>query len=336
MSKRKYTEKNVDWLLEHAGAPVRYLTHYYLLRSKKDTPQMNGLWHAVEDDEEVVDIFSKQLPDGSWCAGGAWANPPSYAPKGGCTPVSPKYVTTAWLLWLLGDMGFNMRDKRIRRACDNIFAYQRKDGYIAETRPDSYKAGSKWTMMPCRFAIILIGLGKVGAADDHRFDRSYDLLAGWQQSDGGWILQKHKEEHGWDRSCPWSTFHATYALYASQRKKYRKNVQRGLDFLLHHLSGKDPDDIRRFFYHGHSTVHELLMFTEYGVGEHAKPVKTIQNWLMEMYDSQQGCFLYRGKPVSRYSCREDAMDPRVARYRLHHLIEPDWFTYYMTRIAVLR
>ena len=296
---------------------------------------MRRLWQTVERDEEVKDVFGKQQLDGSWCAGGAWAQPPSYEPKGGCTPVSPKYVTTAWLLWMLGDMGFDVRDERIQKACDYVLSYQYRNGYIAEEHSDRYDMpANTLPPMPCRFSIILIGLSKVGAAAEPRARRSYDLLTRWQNDDGGWTLEKHREEQNWDRSCPWSTFHATYALYAAQRKKYHKNVIRGLRFLLWHLSQKKPEEIRRFFYHGHSTVHELLMFSAFGFNFRTKPIKTVWDWLMEMYDKENGHFVYSGKPVSQFRRRRDAMDSRVAKYRLHHLIETDWLTYYITNIAV--
>jgi hypothetical protein len=54
---------------------------------------------------------------------------------------------------------------------------------------------------------------------------------------------------------------------------------------------------------------------------------------MTMYRADEGCFRYIGKPISKYSNREDGMDARVAKYRLYHLIEDDWLTYYMTRIG---
>jgi hypothetical protein len=336
MLSKKQIKKNIEWLMANARAPVQYLTHRFLLNKKKDSLKVKKLWNTVLRDEEVVDIFAKQRSDGSWCAGGAWAQPPSYEPKGGCTPVSPKYVTGAWVLWLLGDMGFDIRDRRIKKACDCILSFQSRNGFISETRTGAYDVDiTKLPYMPCRFSIMLIGLGKVGAGADPRTEKSYELLVRWQQDDGGWVLQKHREEHDWGRSCPWSTFHATYALHATKRKKYNKNVQKGLNFLLHHLSQKKPDDIRKFFYHGHSTVHELMMFSEHGIGMKTKPVKVIMDWLLSMYDKETGCFVYRSKPISHYSFRKDGMDSRVAKYRLHHLVETDWFTYYMTKIMLI-
>jgi len=75
------------------------------------------------------------------------------------------------------------------------------------------------------------------------------------------------------------------------------------------------------------------MFSEFHVGLEEKPVQAMLEWLMTMYCPDEGCFKYTGKPISKYSRREDGMDSRVAKYRLYHLIEDDWLTYYATRIG---
>jgi hypothetical protein len=327
-------DKNIEWLMQNASAPVRYLTHRYLLNSDPESADARELWREVQKDRDVLDIFAKQKPDGSWCAGGPWASPPWYIPKGGCTPVSPKYVTTTWILQILGDMGFDMQDKRIKKACDYVFSFQCRNGLIAEADKDKYEVDLQMlNNMPCRFSLMLIGHGKVGAICDPRLAKSYDLLVRWQREDGGWILEKHKVERGWDRSCPYSTFHATYALHLARKEKYRASVEKGLMFLLDHLSHKEESTIKKFFYHGHSIMHELLMFSEYDIGMQAEPIRTILGWLLEMYKVREGRFIYSGKPIAEYSRRNDGMDSRVARFRLYHMIESDWLTYYMTRVS---
>jgi hypothetical protein len=333
MLSMKEIEKSIEWLQKNASAPVRYLTHRHILDVDPSSVDAKRLWQEVQRDEDVVEIFAKQTTDGSWCVGGPWALAPPYIPKGGCTPVSPKYVTTTWILQILGDLGFDMQDKRVRKACDYVLSFQCTNGFIAESDKNKYEVdASLLDSMPCRFSLMLIGLGKVGAGQDARLEKSYDLLARWQRDDGGWILEKHKVERNWNRSCPYSTFHATYALHVGNSRKYREPVRKGLRFLLDHLSQKQETEIKRFYYHGHSTIHELLMFSEFGVGMHEKPVRAILQWLSEMYNAEEGCFVYNGKPIAKYSRRKDGMDARVAKYRLYHLIERDWLTYYMTRI----
>ncbi len=75
------------------------------------------------------------------------------------------------------------------------------------------------------------------------------------------------------------------------------------------------------------------MFSELQVGLEEEPVQALLEWLMTMYHPDEGYFKYTGKPISKYSRRQDAMDSRVAKYRLYHLIEDDWLTYYATRIG---
>ena len=334
MISKKQIKNNIRWLVANACAPVKLLTHRYILDEEENSQTVKRLWEEVEKDREVAEIFSKQRQDGSWCAGGLWALPPQYLPKRGYTVVSPKYVTTAWILPILGDIGFDIKDERIKRACEYIYSFQCKNGFIAETDVEKYDVDvDKLHNTPCRFAIILIGLGKVGAGSDPRVRKAYDLLVKWQREDGGWILQMHKEQRNWTRSCPYSTFHATYALYVAKDKKYYPSVRKGLDFLVNHLSQKDEDEIKKFFYHGHSTIHELVMLSEYGIGMSSNPIRALLEWLLEMYHEDEGCFVYRGKPVSKYSRRKDGMDSRVARYRLYHIIETDWLTYNLTKIA---
>jgi hypothetical protein len=334
MLSKKQIENNINWLLKHGSSPVQYLTHRFLLNKRENTPEAKKLWQKLEKDTQVIELFTKQNRDGSWCAGGSWSLAPSYIPKDGCTPVSPKYVTTAWILPLLGDIGFDIKDKRIKKACDYILSLQCRNGFIPESDKNRYDVDvNELQNMPCRFAIIMIGFGKVGMGNDLRVKKAYDLLVHWQRNDGGWVLEMHREKCHWTRSCPWSTFHATYALYTSGVKKYKQYVRKGLTFLLHHLSQKDENNLKKFFYHGHSTIHELLMFSEYGIGITAKPINIILTWLLEMYHEKEGCFVYNGKPISRYSRRKDGMDSRVAKYRLYHIIETDWLTYYLTKIA---
>jgi len=323
---------NIAWLLSNGSPPIKYLTHVHLLRTPPNSEGMRTLWQQVETCEEAEEIFSKQEKNGSWYAGGSWSLQPSYLPQDGWDPFNPKYVTAVWILPLLGEMGFSVRDSRIRKACDYVLSsgYFRHPIFQSSARTD-YSAVD---ISPCRFAQYLIALGAVGLANDPRVRTGYALLLQKQREDGGWALEQHFKERNWTRSCPYSSFHAAMALYRSGEEAYKGALLKALEFLIWHLSTKDAEEIQRFFYHGHSTVHELLMFSEFRVGSKEKPVQTILEWLMSMYRADENCFRYTGKPISKHSQRRDGMDARVAKYRLHHLIEDDWLTYHLTRIGM--
>jgi hypothetical protein len=323
---------NIAWLLSNGSPPIKYLTHIHLLRTPPYSEEIMALWQQVETSKETEEIFSKQEKNGSWYAGGSWALKPSYMPKDGWDPYNPKYVTAVWILPLLGEMGFTVRDRRIQKACDYVLSngYFRHPIFLGSAETDF----SEIDISPCRFAQYLIALGMVGLANDRRARIGYEYLLQKQREDGGWALEQHFRERNWTRSCPFSSYHATMALYHSGEEAYKGALIKALEFLVWHLSTKDTDEIRRFFYHGHNTVHELLMFSELRVGLQEKAVQTILEWLMNMYRANEGCFRYISKPISKYSLQRDGIDARVAKYRLHHIIEDDWLTYYLTRIGI--
>jgi hypothetical protein len=329
-------KKTIAWLMNNATPPVRYLTGRYLLKMPAGSKVLSSLRREVETFKDTEEIFAKQKDDGSWCSGGSWAMKPSYqqkSKKGGYDPESPKYVTAIWVLPLLGDMGYTAGDARIRKACEYILSYEALPSYYRifndpSLSPDYGKSG-----ICGRFFQRLAAFGKVDFTDDRRVKRGYAAIVSAQREDGGWASQNCVDKNHWTRCCPFSSYHAALALYSSRKKEYEKSLIKALEFLVWHLSTKKPEEIRRFFYHGHSTIHELLMFAELKVGWESKPVRVMQEWLKEMHRSDEGCFQYDGKPVSQYSRHDDGMDARVAKYRLYHLIEDDWLTYHAARIA---
>jgi hypothetical protein len=332
-------ERSIDWLLENGSAPVRYMTLLRIVGEDPSTAEMRELWEEAGSHPENLEMFSKQKSDGSWCSGGSWAPKPSYVPRGGCTPVSPKYVTTSWLLSLLGDLGYTVLDPRIAKAVKYVLGYQRPNGVLTENHDpftdEDYEENPR--NVPCRMSIQLTGLAKVGAAGDPRVRRGLDVLLSWQREDGGWVQEGHRDGtvapyKMWTRSCPWVTFFTCSALHASRLPEYRKALRRGLSFIVWHLNQKKTSDTRRFFWHGHEPVRELVMLAENGFGRDEPAIENLLVWLERMYQPETGSYLYNGKPISKMTLREDGGNPRVMKYRLHHLIEEDWLTYWMTRV----
>jgi hypothetical protein len=332
-------ERSIEWLLENGSAPVRYMTLLRIVGEDPASPEMRELWREAQRDPDGVEAFSKQRPDGSWCTGGSWAPKPSYIPLSGCTPVSPKYVTTSWLLNILGDSGYTIADPRVAKAKEWILGFQRPNGVLTENHnpitADDYDENPR--NVPCRMSIQLTGLAKVGAANDLGVRRGFEVLLRWQREDGGWVQEGHKDgtvapyKH-WTRSCPWVTYFTCTALHAGRLPEHREPLRRGLDFIVWHLNQKKRSDIRRFFWHGHEPVKELVMLAENGFSRDEPAVENLLEWLEAMYRPETGSYRYNGKPVSKMTLREDGGDPRVMKYRLYHLIEEDWFTYWMTRV----
>ena len=325
-------DHTINWLLANGSPTIQYLTHKHLLKTSSGSPEMLALWQHMETCPAALEILSKQEPDGSWYSGGSWALKPSYLPAGGWDPYNPKYVTSVWILPLLGEMGFTVLDPRIRKACEYVLTH----GYFLNPIFEQLQTLDLRTadLSPCRFAQYLFALASVGLANERQVIIGYDYLLQMQRSDGGWALPQHILERNWTRSCPFSTYHAVMALYHSGNPAYRGALVKGLEFLAWHLSTKEDVDFGKFFYHGHSLLRELLVFSEFGIGLDSIAIHTIIEWLSSMYSPQEGCFRYPGKPISQYSHHLDGMDHRVAKYRLYHLIENDWLTYHLTRVGL--
>jgi hypothetical protein len=331
MLTRRQIQESTSWLLENGSPAVQFLTHRGLLETPPGSKKLSTLWKNVETSDEAAEIFCKQKPNGSWCSATPWAARPSYIPAAGYSPFTPKFVTTVWVLSALGDMGLTVRDARIKKATEYVLDFQWPSGLFSRFNvnkaaqrlaPDRPSRNS-----PCELGIYLVALGKVGMGKDPRLKRSYGLLLRWQREDGGWVAQKHKEERNWTRSCPASSHGGAMALYHSRRPEHEQALRKALGFLVWHLSIKREDEIRRFFYHGHNMVKELLALSELGVGLKERPVRMLLDWLAGMRRPHEAHFSFSGRRPTKSSRGWE-------RYHSYHLVEDDWLTYYATRIAV--
>jgi hypothetical protein len=252
-------------------------------------------------------------------------------------------------------MGFTVDDERIRKSCEYML---QETGSYRHT-PDSAQEAANCCGL---YAIPLRAYASVGMASDERLQRGWDWLALCQRTDGGWLNPNHLAESSrpsktkgrwpWDRSCVWGSFFAIQALFYAGNAYSRRALPAALEFLLWHLSQKNPEHIQTWVYHGHNTVKELLMFSEAGIDMGVQPIQALLDWLKGYYMPSEGVFRTRDKPSSNFVRHVSAIikesedkygaaywrtiaktSAPVLRYHLYHLVEDDWLTYYLTRIA---
>ena len=331
-------EKCIEWILEKASAPVQYMTQLKVLGEKENAKKLMEAWQKVVEDPLSKYIFEKQQPDGSWFTGGPWYPPPSYVQKGGYTAVSPKYVTTVWILRILGDMGYTIKFPEVKKAVDYVFKWQLDNGVITEDRRLLGKPSEKNPVnVPCRMNIMMDGLSRVGASKDPRYESSIKRLIMWQREDGGWLSEGHKDGSNapykiWDRSCPWSSYFALSALYHSNLSKYKEELIHALNFQLWHLEQKNEIEIRKTFFHGHEPIDELKMLTDLHLGLESNQIKNLIQWLKEMYEPELNHFRFKNQKKFKPVKRADKVSKQVMKYRNFHLIEDDWLTYHILKI----
>ena len=350
-------EACTTWLLDNASPAVKYLTHRHILKANPDSEAMEGLWKGVQDSTEAKLIFSLQHEDGSWFSGGPWG-PRGYRRQSGhgYTASRPKFVTTAWILPFLGEMGFTYRDRRIRKSCEYILTeVQYPDSLLDYTAQERNCCGLE--------AVPLRAFASVGMAADARLRGGWERLNLCQREDGGWLNPNHLPDSRtpsqtvgrwpWSRSCAWGSFFAVQALYYAKGQGFDAHLTAALEFMRWHLCQKDERHIQTWVYHGHNLVKELLMFSEAGFDLQAQPLQAVLEWLKAYYRPTEGMFRTQEKSIPNFVRHLSVVikdfeqchgpdywetvaktSPPVLRYHLYHLVEDDWLTYYLTRIAV--
>lgn len=349
-------EKSTGWLLENASLPVQYLTRRHILKADPQSGPMKELWSRVQRGREAQEILDRQNEDGSWFSGGPWG-PMGYRRQTGpgYTLSRPKFVTTAWILPFLGEMGFTAADERVRTSCEHMLQHLDFSGPAPDSPPASVNCCGL-------YAIPLRALASVGLGADERLQAGWERLVTCQRADGGWLNPNHLADSPtpaktrgrwpWDRSCVWGSFFAVQALYYADQTPYRRAWPAALEFLLSHLARQDPQHIQTWVYHGHNTVQELLMFSEAGFDMRTPPIQALLDWLKGYYRPGEGAFRTQDRPIPNFVRHISAIvrdfegrygagywgtiaktSALVLRYHLYHLVEDDWLTYYLTRIA---
>jgi hypothetical protein len=358
-------ERNIGWLLRNSSAAVCWLTRRDILGDDPQAASMKELAREVQRSDATAELFSGQAADGSWCMAGPWGRV-AYKTKDrvGYSFASPKYVTTAWLLPFLGEIGFDHGDERIRRACEYLVREVAQDQYYTAWReivlhgraPGRYgKAvmfdaeAEQWNCCGT-WALPLRALASVGMGADARLSEYWQALRMCQRRDGGWLRpdhlpaspSPHPSKWPWQRSCPQGTHEAARALSLSPEAKDQRALVRALEFQLWHLAQKDEREICTWYFHGHNMVRELLMFSAYGIAAQREPLPTILEWLLRMYDAEAGVFRSQGESCTSYAAliaavqrsRQSVHSARVLRYEMFHLLEDDWLTFHLTRAAI--
>ena len=250
----------VDWLLEEDNPSVRYFTLRDILDLPEDRAELNDAKEVIGGSKKVARIFRRQKPGGYW--------------ESEALPYHPKYRATYWQLIVLGFLGLDRRDERVRRTVEYIWRFQHEDGgfcsmkkegarieYEAvkarmERRGQSPSPFEEWapgeikeSEMSCLTGNVCTSLIRMGYAEDKRVRRALDWLVEVQNMDGGWLCpywRAHiRDKHG----CFMGTITPldAFAVYPERLRtpKMKEAISRGAEFLLmHRLYKADHHDFR--------------------------------------------------------------------------------------------
>ncbi len=239
----------VYWLLERENPSVRYFTLRDVLGYSEKDPEVEEAKAAIKRYEKVSKIFSKQKPDGYW--------------ESAEQPYQPKYKSTYWQIMILGQLGLDKTDERVRKACEYIFRFQLEEGGFSEFGEEGAKREYRWVKeralkrgkepppfgawaeekireyeMSCLTGNVAASLIRLGYAEDGRVRRALNWLVKTQNEDGGWLCpywKAHiKDKHG----CFMGTITPLDAFSEVpeelKTKRMMKAIEKGVEFLLMH------------------------------------------------------------------------------------------------------
>jgi len=238
-----------DWLLERDNPSVRYFTLKDILDHSDASPEVEEARRSIGGWGKVSRIFAKQRHNGSW--------------ESVDQPYLPKYRGTYWQVMILGQLGLDRGDERVRRACEHIFKFQLGEGGFAmfaeegarrEYELKMKRATAKGKGLPpfhvwakeviregelsCLTGNIATALIRLGYGEDERVSRALDWLVDVQNADGGWLCPYWKahirDRHGCFMGAI-TPLDAFSEVPSGQRTPgMRDSVERGVEFLLMH------------------------------------------------------------------------------------------------------
>lgn len=251
-------ESPLDWLLEESNPSIRYFTLRDILDKKEDNSEVLIAKKAIPLSSIVTKILTKQKPEGYW--------------EDPISPYIPKYKSSYWQIMILGHLGMDKTDARVRKACEFIFRFQQDEGgfscYSLEQLLREYerrkKQGRKPPPVPadewaaqiyyqqqisCLTGNMSAALIRIGYKDDPRVKKALEWLVKIQMEDGGWQCP-YWPVHAKDKhSCFMGTACAMEAFSEIPKqdltKEMKKTIEKGAEFLImHRLFKADHHDYK--------------------------------------------------------------------------------------------
>jgi len=223
----------IDWLLEKDNPSVRYFTLTDILGKPEDDPVVKKTKKKIMKIGVVPKILDRQED------GGYWGNSGDFY-------IRSKYKGTVWQLIILAEYGVDVRDRRIKKACEFIFKFSQDtiSGGFSYKSSKIGTGGRHNGVIPCLTGNIVWSLIKFGYLEDIRVKHGIECIVNYQRFDDGidkspkgWPYDKF--ERCWGRhTCHMGAVKALKALVeipANKRSSDVKNtIKKGAEYILKH------------------------------------------------------------------------------------------------------
>jgi hypothetical protein len=228
----------LTWLLEEDGANpgVRYFALQGLLGKAQDDPEVTRARRGVMSTGPVPVILDAQEPEGYWVKAG-----PGYFPQ---------YRGTVWAVTMLGQLGADGADERIRKGCRYVLEHS-----IDKNGAFSMSAIPSQAIL-CLNGHLLASLLDLGWAGDDRVERALEWVARVVTGEGvapaeerGAPLHYLKSAtcgpgfccgYNAKKPCAWGAVNVLRAFSKMPGDARTPLIQRAIDAGLEFLLSKDP------------------------------------------------------------------------------------------------
>lgn len=219
MEKHFTTEMQLmDWLLEPENPNVRYFTLKKINRTSVNDTDMKKIQEEIINSSPVKEILALQRPSGYW--------------DNDESATTPMYVSTAYQLILLAELGANWIQPEIKRAVGIVFDQAQDECGAFPYESDRYEKHKPFDFI-CLDAMVSYGLiGLEVPYSDRRMRKAVDHIATALGS-GDYRCRFNK-----GAECTWGVVKALRVLSCIPKEKRSDEVEKAIentvDYLLSH------------------------------------------------------------------------------------------------------
>lgn len=232
-----------DWLLERENPSVRYFTLSQILGKPQDSSEVEEAKEEIMLRGVVPKILAKQHD------GGYWEAPDRF--------YTAKYKGTVWQLIILAELGADVQDERVKKACEFILenSQDRKSGGFSAWLSVKVGGGRYSGVLPCLTGNMVWSLIRLGYLGDPRVERGVGWIVKYQRFDDGeayppkvWPYEKATSCFS-KHSCHMGVAKALKALAeipVEQRSEgVVDTINRGVEYMLKHHIYKRSHDLSK-------------------------------------------------------------------------------------------
>ena len=230
-----------DWLLEKNNPSVRYFTLKYILKKPENDLELQETKLEIMKAGLVPAILAKQKKEGYW------EIPEKF--------YTAKYKGTVWQILILTELGADITNINIKKACEFILNYSQdpESGGFAHSTSVRTGGGRHSEVIPCLTGNMVWSLIRLGYLDDSRVERGINWITryqrfddGMQESIKGWPYDRLKAACFGKHTCHMGAVKALKALTEIPENKrsseVKNTIEKGAEYMLkHHIYKRSHD-----------------------------------------------------------------------------------------------